>query len=280
VVQAILFFLLGATMTIAVAWGCAIMTSRIPEERTFVGPTGLLTIQPEKREKVYFGEGEWHSVLRFSTVFGDVVRLDFTGGDPVHDPHIAPADLPLWTSVHRRPRQTYEAITLARSLHEEAWGWPLRALYSRTWLADDPTGLPDNVESSNGVVIRNQVATAGFLTGGRNVRITTGRDVRILPLAPVWSGLIGNSAAFAAAWWMLLVGFSRARSLMRTRRGRCPKCAYDLRGDLRAGCPECGWNRGDSKQRDASATGSSLRLPNRIGGTVEPPGVTRADHST
>ena len=26
-------------------------------------------------------------------------------------------------------------------------------------------------------------------------------------------------------------------------RGRCPKCAYDLRGDTDEGCPECGWGR-------------------------------------
>jgi len=24
---------------------------------------------------------------------------------------------------------------------------------------------------------------------------------------------------------------------------RCPACKYDLRGDLKSGCPECGWNR-------------------------------------
>jgi hypothetical protein len=26
-------------------------------------------------------------------------------------------------------------------------------------------------------------------------------------------------------------------------RGFCPQCEYDLRGQLAAGCPECGWNR-------------------------------------
>jgi len=26
----------------------------------------------------------------------------------------------------------------------------------------------------------------------------------------------------------------------------CPKCKYDLRGDLASGCPECGWNRRDA----------------------------------
>ena len=31
---------------------------------------------------------------------------------------------------------------------------------------------------------------------------------------------------------------------VRSHRGGCPKCGYDLRGDLDSGCPECGWNRG------------------------------------
>ena len=40
--------------------------------------------------------------------------------------------------------------------------------------------------------------------------------------------------------------------LLLRRKGRtegiCPKCAYDLRGDLSSGCPECGWRR---KEKDA-----------------------------
>lgn len=29
------------------------------------------------------------------------------------------------------------------------------------------------------------------------------------------------------------------------RRGHCPRCQYDLIGDFAAGCPECGWGRGE-----------------------------------
>lgn len=37
---------------------------------------------------------------------------------------------------------------------------------------------------------------------------------------------------------------SRRPTLMEMqRRGRCPKCKYELRGDYAHGCPECGWNR-------------------------------------
>jgi hypothetical protein len=28
-------------------------------------------------------------------------------------------------------------------------------------------------------------------------------------------------------------------------RGMCPKCHYDLKGEIAKGCPECGWNRGN-----------------------------------
>ena len=36
-------------------------------------------------------------------------------------------------------------------------------------------------------------------------------------------------------WW--------GRPARRRTLGQCPECAYDLRGDLASGCPECGWNR-------------------------------------
>lgn len=231
----ILFGLLGAITTIAIAWGFAVATDRSPTYETFTGPAGLASIVPPQREKVYFGEGEWHSLLRTRTLAGDILRLDYMGGNPVYDPHTAPDDLPRWSLPRRSPRETYEAVTPKRSLHEEAWGWPLRALQSRTWLADDPTGLPNDIESTNGVVVRNSVTVAaGFVSG---------RDIRIIPLAPVWMGFIGNTALFAAAWWVLFSVLSMTRRRIRTRRGRCPRCAYDLRGQRDAGCSECGWGR-------------------------------------
>ena len=42
-------------------------------------------------------------------------------------------------------------------------------------------------------------------------------------------------------------GWFEPREKRRMRRGLCPLCNYDLRGDLAAGCPECGWNREDTK---------------------------------
>lgn len=69
----------------------------------------------------------------------------------------------------------------------------------------------------------------------------------VLPLQPVWTGLIGNFAIYAAAWlFVIYVAPSACRIVSRRsrkRRGCCPVCAYNLCGDLDGGCPECGWGR-------------------------------------
>jgi hypothetical protein len=70
---------------------------------------------------------------------------------------------------------------------------------------------------------------------------------RMLPLRPVWSGLLADTAFFGAGWFgaLLLLGSVSAasRRAARVRRGRCPRCAYDLRHEMDGGCPECGWNK-------------------------------------
>jgi len=71
---------------------------------------------------------------------------------------------------------------------------------------------------------------------------TPSRQVE-LPAQPLALGLIINTALYSVLWYLLLLSLVQARRLFRRRRGRCPRCAYDLRHDLAAGCPECGWNR-------------------------------------
>ncbi|MFB3106814.1 MAG: hypothetical protein ACE1ZA_18080, partial [Pseudomonadales bacterium] len=66
-----------------------------------------------------------------------------------------------------------------------------------------------------------------------------------LPYEPVWPALIGNVLVHSAAWCAIIIGPFALRKVIRTRRGLCPQCAYDLRRDLSRGCPECGWRRED-----------------------------------
>jgi hypothetical protein len=63
------------------------------------------------------------------------------------------------------------------------------------------------------------------------------------PFAPIWPGFVIDTLFYAAIWGGLFFGFASAKRGIRRARGRCPECGYDLRGNLSAGCSECGWKR-------------------------------------
>jgi hypothetical protein len=64
---------------------------------------------------------------------------------------------------------------------------------------------------------------------------------------PVWHALALDAAFYAVGLYLLYqctFGTRRfVRESLRLRRGQCMRCGYDLRFDLAAGCPECGWRR-------------------------------------
>jgi hypothetical protein len=120
------------------------------------------------------------------------------------------------------------------SLWEEAFGWPQPALKSR--LEESPRLAYPRV--IDGIVLTPR---RGFGMGA---------TLPYLPTRPIWRGFIIDSVIAAMGWWMifllLLAGLRSLRRLpaaLRRRRGRCPQCGYDLRGNFDAGCSECGWRR-------------------------------------
>lgn len=111
-----------------------------------------------------------------------------------------------------------------------ATGWPMRCMVSR-W-----------------VERRSQPGVRGII-GGWNVGdyVSHPRDSShdhgwgIIPFIPYWPGLVVNSAAFGAAWMIVLAVLPASRRWVRRARGRCETCGYDLRGNPSGGvCPECG----------------------------------------
>lgn len=111
--------------------------------------------------------------------------------------------------------------------YEDARGWPMLALWCEFQWGWSPS-RGGGWSASNGIVL-SAPATRSML------------EVRVLPLMPIWTGLLVNAAVYALAWGALLLILDWIRRSRRRRRQLCTICAYDLRGlAARDLCPECG----------------------------------------
>jgi len=84
----------------------------------------------------------------------------------------------------------------------------------------------------------------------RQMMLSSLMEPPVLPTRIHWPGTIINTLLYAIGalipLLVILFTWKGARGARRWRRrvkGRCLACGYDLRGDLAAGCPECGWAR-------------------------------------
>jgi hypothetical protein len=170
-------------------------------------------------------EGHWRSwyeghdnrtcLVRRSTIaLSDWVQVHFYEHGVVVNSDSEAGTVPGWAT---RPTP----VGAVSRVDTGATGWPVRALASEAWyFRDRPDELRHNLQLSSRA---------------------TGRV--FLPLRPLWPGLAADTAIFAGVW-TLFVGTPWAiRRGVRRRRGRCPACGYDLRGQAAAGCPECGRGR-------------------------------------
>jgi hypothetical protein len=79
-------------------------------------------------------------------------------------------------------------------------------------------------------------------------RANVGMGFGILPLQPLFPGVLINTAFYGGILWLLWLTISRGAGMLRRgsrrRRGLCARCGYDLRGSAGGGsgapCPECG----------------------------------------
>lgn len=77
----------------------------------------------------------------------------------------------------------------------------------------------------------------------------------VLPIRPLVAGFAANTLMYALAAGALITGVSWIARRLATPAGHCPKCRYDLRGDLAGGCPECGWGRDESPAAAGKTSG-------------------------
>jgi hypothetical protein len=112
-------------------------------------------------------------------------------------------------------------------------GWPLLGLEGCLWYRDPPFGP---------VVMQDLLCFPNRFVLGQDPAPT------VLPTRPLWPGFLINTLFYAIILWLLIPGPFALRRVIRIKRGRCPKCGYDLRGappevGAGGGCPECGWKR-------------------------------------
>lgn len=229
---------LGAVTTWGVAWWCALS---IDVYQSYTRATALVNGDTEIVVAVGCGQAgaaRWSSHQRNYDLENQPSRNEFKRALTTTDS--SPYDLlPYWGNL------SLDGVVLgpsdglrqpnAQSISKmaDARGWPMLAMWCEH-------------EQKRGVATswRYDVKSRGIALSsdwpGRGHPFQ-----KALPLAVIWPGFAFDTVFFAVIWFGLLFGFTTVRRFVRRQRGRCPKCGYDLRSALEAGCPECGWGRAE-----------------------------------
>ncbi len=87
---------------------------------------------------------------------------------------------------------------------------------------------------------RNVVLAPNPASGASLVVFGSPRPSRVL-----WFGMVINESFYALLVGGIFCAWRYGRRWFRRGLGYCPLCAYDLSGNISAGCPECGWRRAE-----------------------------------
>jgi hypothetical protein len=225
-----LFLLLGATLNVVTAWGCALWMPLDRHSRTYYWsddfPRESLPISslvprswPSTRCAPYNHAEGWCSsidgvgvAVYTAEMYTD--RPDFSGVDDVRGMTILKAGWPLPSmECHEADLLGVSATPLA-PLREVRWHGGVRL---PKWLFG----------------LRREIPDYGYRTVPTDV-------LQIIPLRPMPLGFVVNSILFAIVANWFIRALVDLRAGFRRSRGRCRWCAYDVRGLPARSCPECG----------------------------------------
>lgn len=211
-----IFLLLGAIVNVSVAWGCSLAHGEAAEY--------------------------WHPYHNPRCENPLVVFVTNRFGHEIVSGCGRPGTL---LTRHPDDVQTYrgfvwwsrESVSWTGRSYAVASGWPMLTLkaWRTTSITDNGSDTPQYDELYFGcfhfeqdVFGRPPVARSDIV----------GVVDMLLPLYPIWWGMIGNTILYAAAIAMLLAVCATGRGAWRIRHDRCPTCGYP-RGTSSV-CTECG----------------------------------------
>jgi hypothetical protein len=106
-------------------------------------------------------------------------------------------------------------------------GWPWNAMEAECWHDATRAPTPKPPEFRWAVPVQKRYVSANRLF-----------IPRMLPLRPIWPGVVVNSALLALLLWLMWIAARIIRQAARIRRRLCPRCAYPM--GVSARCSECG----------------------------------------
>lgn len=252
------FFLIGAITTVGVAWSC-VLFSELKEQ-----PDIAFHITSEDKGWWFSssrGDGlgathrevnaQWAQTSATGQFITPSNNIRISDGYLITDGYIGLCNFgttpPAMPPVHRMPidnsywsrlgdHHNFDSSNGRFVEEEAAYGWPMYAMwcsyYTRAWEKDE-----------NGRRIYQPAEYEAVLQIPESLQRLSPLTLEnhYLPLQPISLGFAGNTAIYASAWWIALVGIAKARRHLRRAKGKCISCAYDLRGITSDRCPECGF---------------------------------------
>jgi len=227
----LIFITGGAITTVAVAWGFTWSLDMQPV------PTQYGTTASPFTHDSGVQLNEWLNVMRWDSVGS--LRLYISGmrETPSMRTEVtyrkprpaAESVLPDWVDA-LPPIWCFDSTGLQSDYASQVFradGWPWLAMMGRAHVVSGPSSA----------------AVWEFVNAYELDSPARSRGPRLLPRLPIWPGFLIDTLFYGAIWFAVFFGFASAKRAIRRKRGRCPRCGYDLRGNLSAGCPECGWQR-------------------------------------
>ena len=214
-----IYLALGLAITVAVAWMSSCLVDKYAIHRILI-TRGLM------------GELAWYELWSSTST-----SLITTSPDVSFH---AQQSIPIESHPPAKGIERYFGSAPARFspglFFDACHGWPMVAL-RWTVVVEGATLVATGIQLGPGPFIKHD---RDF--GTSIVNIPQASRV-VLPIEPIWGGLIADIAFWSVGPWFAIAGAMRCRAIYRRRQGRCERCGYPIdvaRPSSKSPCPECG----------------------------------------